>query len=289
MNRKKGILALLSTVLIWGTTMVVTKIALSSFAPMTLTFVRFMIAYVCYLPFAFQRGYSFGLSIKPRMLLLGFTGIALFFGSQNLGLFYTSAASASIILAAVPAVITGMAIYFLNEKPSRVQLIGIGLTVVGIIIVSLGGSPDAHSPNPLLGNSILIVCVLAWGAYTILIKKTQENLPALVLTTAVTGAGLLFLVPMMLGEWLITPLPVLNLAGLLAAVFLGIVASGISMLTWNIALSVIPASAAAPYINLVPIIGLLSAVFMGERLDWLQISGAIFGLVGVWISSERSH
>jgi drug/metabolite transporter (DMT)-like permease len=289
MKRKKGFLALIITVLIWGTTMVVTKVALGAFSPMMLTFVRFMIAFLFYLPFALPRGYFFRLSIKPSILLLGFTGITLFFGTQNLGLYYTSAASGSIILAAVPAVITGMAIYFLNERPSRIQLLGIGLTVIGIIVVSLGGSPDIHSPNPLLGNVILIVCVLAWGAYTIQIKQVKEKLPALVLTTAVTGAGLLFLLPMMIGEWLLVPVPGIDGPGLAAAIYLGIAASGLSMLTWNIALREIPASSAAPYINLVPILGLVSAMLMGERLDGLQLSGAVLGLLGVWISSQSAH
>jgi drug/metabolite transporter (DMT)-like permease len=63
-------------------------------------------------------------------------------------------------------------------------------------------------------------------------------------------------------------------------------ASGAGLLVYNRALRVLDASLVGAYINLVPIVGVLTAVlFLGESLAGWQITGAVLALVGMWLAS----
>ena len=50
---------------------------------------------------------------------------------------------------------------------------------------------------------------------------------------------------------------------------------------WTYALRHVPASAAALYINLVPVVGLVSALLFGERVGAVQLVGGALAVVGV--------
>jgi drug/metabolite transporter (DMT)-like permease len=77
-----------------------------------------------------------------------------------------------------------------------------------------------------------------------------------------------------------------TMQGWASVVFLGAVASGFGLLIYNRALQVLDASLMGAYINLVPIVGVLTAVlFLGEALHGWQIVGALLALLGMWLAS----
>jgi drug/metabolite transporter (DMT)-like permease len=59
------------------------------------------------------------------------------------------------------------------------------------------------------------------------------------------------------------------------------VASALPIFLWNYALRYVPASAAALYINLVPVVGLVSALLVGERVGAAQLVGGALAVAGV--------
>ena len=90
--------------------------------------------------------------------------MALFFGFQNLGLLFTSAGNAALIQTGVPAAAAVLAYLFLNERIPRKRLLGVGLSVLGVLLVS-GAMPTGGDPLYLLGNALIVGSVLAYGAY----------------------------------------------------------------------------------------------------------------------------
>ena len=84
-GRHGGVVALLIAVTIWGSTFVVTKSVLGEAGPFFVTAARFFIGLAVLLPFALRAGFRFGLATRPVFLLFGLTGVALYFGLQNLG------------------------------------------------------------------------------------------------------------------------------------------------------------------------------------------------------------
>lgn len=283
-------LALLCAMVLWGSTFIVTKILLQEAGPFFVTVGRFLIGLVVLLPLATRQGFRFRLALRPGFLLFGLTGVALYFGLQNLGLLFTSAGSAAFIQAGIPAAAAVFAYLFLKEHIPRRRLYGISLSVLGVLLVS-GTTPTGSGALYMLGNLLIVGSVLAYGAYATQGKtlRTVDSHPAAVVTAASFAAGLLFLSPFLAGELLLVGLPELSLRGWLILLYLGIGASALTLFLWNFALKYVEASAAAVYINLIPVIGLLFALAFGESASPAQIMGGTLAIVGVLLSESAGN
>src|SRR5947208_15820333 len=88
---------------IWGSTFIATKLVVKDIGPFTLAAVRFLIATLALLPFAWRQGYRFSISLRPRFLVLGLIGIAPHYALQNVALLYTTAPSAALLVGGIPA------------------------------------------------------------------------------------------------------------------------------------------------------------------------------------------
>lgn len=287
MKLNRGNVALILTVTIWGGSFVVTRSLLAEVGPFTASVLRFFIAWLFLAPFAYRRGYRLSLALRPTFLLFGLTGIALFTALSNMGLVFTSASSASLIQAGIPAVTTLLSVLLLKERVSRLQLPGIALSVVGLLFVT-GIHMDNQGSEPLLGNLLVIGSIFAWAAYTVQGKKLiSASQSWLIITTASVSAGLLFLLPLSIGELWLQGMPHLRYDGLLQLLYLGGLSSALAYGLWNYGLRFLDASEAAPYINLIPVIGLfLSVLILHESLNLVQVAGGAITLLGVWLSNR---
>lgn len=282
---RKGLVALLVTVAVWGSTYTITRAALTEIGPFALSVLRLAIAFVALYPLAHRRGYRPRMSVQPRYLGFGLTGIAGYFGLQNLALGYTSAVSAVLIQGLIPAITTVAAVLLLGERLRPLQWLGIALAVVGTAIVSQAAGQEAVGANPLLGNLLMVACVLVWTAYTIQGKRLTAREPAVVNTTASILAGTLILAPLAAWE-LRDGLPSLSPLTWAAVFYLALVASALTLFLWNYALETVPASLATAYLNLMPIVGVGFGLAAGEPLLLPQLLGGALTLSGVWIADR---
>lgn len=289
-GRRLSVLALLVTMAIWGSTFVVTKAVLAEAGPFVVTVARFGIGLGVLLPFAYRRGFRLRLALEPTFLLFGLTGVALYFGLQNLALVFTSAANAALISAGVPVAAGVLAFVFLREPIPPRRLVGIALSVLGISLVS-GTMPTGSGSQTLLGNVFMLLAVLAYGAYAVQGRalRSGEPYPAAVATAASFTAGLLFLLPLAAGEVLLIGAPHLDSQGLFVLIYLGVAASALTMFLWNYALRHVPASAAALYINLIPVVGLGFALLWGETVGVTQLVGGTLAVAGVLLGDAASR
>ncbi|HEY7874952.1 MAG TPA: DMT family transporter, partial [Actinomycetota bacterium] len=65
---------------------------------------------------------------------------------------------------------------------------------------------------------------------------------------------------------------------------LGVFAQAVAYGLWNLALEHVDASVAGPYVNLVPVVGVVLALAIGETLTALQIAGGVTVALGVWMN-----
>jgi drug/metabolite transporter (DMT)-like permease len=269
---------------IWGSSFVVTTLVLDEAGPFAVTALRFGIGLLVLLPFAYRRGFRLRLVFESAFLLFGLTGVALVYGLQTMALVFTSAANTALISAGVPVVAAVLARTFLKELIPPARLIGIGLSVLGVGLVS-GATPPGADPSGvvLLGNALMVGAVVAYGAYAVQGRalRSGEGHPAVVATAASFAAGLLFLIPLAAGEVILFGAPDLGAQGWIVLAYLGAGASAMPIFLWNYALRHVPASAAALYINLVPAVGLASALLVGERVGAVQLVGGALAVAGV--------
>ena len=287
-SRLVGTAAALGAVIIWGLTFVPSKVALSEMGPFTLAVLRFGVALVILLPLVTPwRLRPLDLARLPwrTLMALGLTGVAIYFGFQNLGLARTSATEAGLISGSVPAVTAALSAIMLRERLRVSRIAGIGGSMAGVAVMLVGSSPNGG--GSLSGDLLMLVSAAAWAVYTLLNKKTTGTVPDGLMLVSTIAFGALFLAPAALFEVATAGFGPVSSTGWLSVIFLGAGGSAAAFFCWNAALSRLDASEASTYINLVPLVSVISAALvLGERPTLSQLLGGALVIAGVYMAGR---
>jgi drug/metabolite transporter (DMT)-like permease len=277
---------LVVVMVIWGASVPVSKAAVAEVPPLLLAWLRFAITALLLWPAyrSRRRAGASAIALRPA-LGLGLTGIALYYLGYNVGLMYTSATHAALIMSATPALTLVLAAVWLHERFTPVTIAGVVLSVAGVLLIVTGRTAGAHAPDPLLGNALIIAAVGAWAVYTILAKRSA-HLDPLVVTVATSVAGVALLTPAVVVEFALGARMALTATGFAAVVYLGVVASALGYAMYSASLRVLGAAQASTYLNLLPVVGVASAmVMLGERIDTRTLVGGVAVLAGVALAT----
>ena len=277
---------------VWASTFINIKVLLLQLPPNTIAFLRFLVASLAlglYLLCTRQP------AIRPqdwlRLAACGLTGVTLYNFLQNQGLRYAGSTDAAILAAMAPVFLALLAWLLLKERISCVQALGIIIALAGSFLVATNGSLAGFALNPqrLFGDFLVLLTGLAWAIYSILVKTLLERYPATTVLAYTTFAGTLFLLPLSLTE-----LPVnfaaVTLSGWLNIIYLGLFASAMAYLIWNLALGQIPAVTAAAYIYLIPVLTAAMATFYYRQWPNLYtVTGGLIVLSGTYLAVKQSR
>lgn len=286
----RGHLLAIGTIIVWGETFISSTVALRTLSPIELLAARMLVAILALLVIAPRR-----LKLKSRkhewyLMGAGLSGVTLYFLFENLALTYTSSANCSVIVSTAPFFVAVAARLFLNEaKLSRSFFIGFAIAMAGVCMVSYAGHSLKLNP---LGDALCILAAIMWAAYCVFIRKLEGyGYNTLLLTRRIFVYGLLFLVPVAaVFGFSVTPADILNRDTLLHVLFLGLVASALCFVTWNIAVRLIGPVKTSVYIYLVPTVTIVCArVALNDAIHPLALAGAGLTLVGLVISQRRGR
>ncbi len=188
MSKQKAYLASLIYAIVVGLSFLVTKITVPYASSILILAHRFTIAFITYLIFLFINKPKMLFTKKKVISLLPITIFypILFFALQVFGLKTTSSTNAGIINATVP-IITIIIFALLGNKPSKVQILSVFLSVSGVLIIfsnnfnSLGGN--------IIGIILLLISAISFAIYSILVKKILKNVTVHELTFIVVSSG----------------------------------------------------------------------------------------------------
>jgi drug/metabolite transporter (DMT)-like permease len=286
-----SILMLLVTMLIWGSTFVVTKGINEQVSPFTLALVRVTIGALVLLGCAFVRqargGEHSRWSALPwgTMVTMGLVGVVVYYAVFNYSLVYTSASQGALVQSCIPAMTALVAVVWLREHASVLRWTGIALSMAGVLIVFSGAAAQSGNAS-LLGNVLMFISAVLWGIYTSMAKRVA-NFDPLQVTAGIMGAGAVLLLPMAAFEVAAEGMPKVNLQGWLGMAYLGAGASGLGYMLYSAALKHVDASEAGVYTNLIPIVGVVTGMMLGEPLSLRAMVGGAVVLFGVWLTSRQ--
>lgn len=268
-------------VVLWGTTFVVSDRALASMSPAVLTVARFALALVILVPLAARRDGMAAAIWSAPVALLGATGVAAYYGLQNVGLVSTSAGTAAVLQAVLPIATALIAVVWLRERLSPVLLAGLALATVGVALVAGGLAAEASA-----GAALITLGVLAYALYTVLLRREPDRDPV-VLAAATCSWGVAFLLPWLVGEALAGEARLEVDAGAVASlVYLGLAASALTLLLWTYGAARVPASTAGVFTASIPAVGYLCAVGAGEPSSWAKTIGSVLALLGAALAAS---
>mgnify|MGYP001604786040 FL=1 len=158
----KGFLILLFLTLLWGCNYPAVKISNLGFSPIFNALLRSSIASVL--------GILYCLSIKEplfhrdRRLFHGFV-VGMLFGLEfvciYVGMFYTDAARAGILINTSPFIVVLGAFLFLKERLGILRIIGLVLAFIGVYLVFLG-KPSTWNSSMLFGDILELGAAVLW-------------------------------------------------------------------------------------------------------------------------------
>jgi drug/metabolite transporter (DMT)-like permease len=275
-------LALVATAVIWGTTAIGIKVALETYPPFILSVGRWLISLAIMLPM--MRRFGVRPILDRRTFVLGLFGILGFNAFFTLGLERTTAANGSLINGALPVVVAFLSFLLLSERLAPVRILGIVISMVGVAVTVLGATLDAS----VLGNVLIFGAVLSWAIYTIYNRERMkgENTMGIIAGSALFGVTMM--VPLAAIEWAQeTPeAPSLKLVAIILYLSLGPAMAANYM--WVFALTRVPASQAAVFSNLTPIVGIvLAGLILDEPITKYHVVGSILVIAGVLLTTWR--
>lgn len=283
---------LILTTLFWGGNSVAGKMASGEISPMLLTLSRWVLAVLFIAPFALKDLKREWPVIRQHWLTLVFYG-AIGFTLFNLLLYTaltkTSAVSASIVQAALPATVYLFNFILFRVRVTIWQIAGFFVTLAGVMIVATHGDIARLATLDLnAGDALVLVAVVVYAIYTVYLRyKPKLNWKSLIVVLA--GSAAMAAVPGVIWEWQTGNLILPGHKGLMIALYTGIFPSIISQLFFIKGVELIGANRAGIFINLIPIFGTALAILLiGEPLEGFHITALVLVIAGIWLAERKA-
>lgn len=277
----------LLTGLAFAGSFVAAKYATVELPPFTITLLRYIVALavlggIALLPKA--ASLKMAARDMPACAVLGLFGIvgyhSLFFAALN----HTSVGNTAVINAFNPAVTAVMAALFIRERLSWVNYGGVIIALAGVIlVVTRGRVGSLIEGNVNLGDLLMLAAVTSWAIYALVVKKLSQTYNSLALTFHAALFSLPMLVILSLIEHPFGRIMAMSSTVYWAVLYMGIVASGIGYLLYNLSIRRIgPTKTSSMVYSIVPVtVAMLAAVFFGEPITVVMAASIVLVIVGL--------
>jgi drug/metabolite transporter (DMT)-like permease len=279
------------TALCWAGNAIVGRLAAGRIPPVTLSFLRWSIAFLIILPFAWKhlvRDWEAIRSHLGTMVVLSITGIAAFNTLQYWALEHTQALNTLLLQSAGPLFVAVWSLILLGIRLSLAQAGGIVLSLTGVLVILLHGDlTTLRNIEFNRGDLIFTVALAIFGLYSVLSLK-RPKIHGLSFVGFTFGCGAACLIPLWIWELLSRPVMQLDAANLLSLFYVAVFPSTLAYLCFNRGVQLIGANRAAPFFHVVPVFGsVMAIVFLGERPQLFHIVGFALVLTGVFVASRK--
>lgn len=283
--------ALLVTIL-WSSSYVLIKSGLNEVPPLYFATVRYALAFaiLATMDRVSHKGRkaSNGNPHRRRSMLIliaaGITGYTVAQGFQYVGLLFLPAVTTSFLLTLSPVFVLFIGTAALNERPSRLQILGLAMALVGAYSFFY---ERISWQGEWFGVGVVLLSGIGWAVYVVIIRGLQKTnaLDSLRLTTVTMGIGVVGMMALssVTGEY--APL---TIDLILVVVWLATINTALAFFLWNWVLKTLPAYELTVVQNLMLIeIALFALLFLQETITVLMMVGMALVIGGVLMVQTR--
>ena len=272
--------------LFWAGNFVLARALHTDIPPIALSFWRWTTALLILLPFALpglRAQWPLLLRHWPLLTLLGILGITNYNTFAYLGLQDTTATNGVLLSSATPVIIVALSFLLLKQRVRVPQLLGILLSLVGVVVIATEGRPQSLGGMTLnRGDLWILAAGLDWALYSVCLRWRPPELEPLTFLSAIMGIGLIPLIGLYAWDLALGHRFAINATNLGAIGYVGLFPSVLAYIFWNRAVHEMGANRTGQYMHLMPAFGaLLATLVLGERLLWFHAVGA--GLIALGI------
>ena len=285
-SQAKAASFLIGATLFWAGNYVVGAGAVRSMSPLSLVYLRWLLAAVPLVLIAHLlekpawRDVLRRWAVLAALSLLGLVGYTLLVYHA---LRHTSPLNAALINSFNPALIVVASATFLRERFGWRGAGGLALGLLGVVLVLTGGRVHAvFAVRYNFGDLLMLLAILCWTAYTILARRLR-GVPPVAATAVQAAIAVAVLTPFAAAGHVQLP-PTREAATSLA--YIAVFPSVVSYLLWNSALAVIPAGKAGVFLNLITVFTASASMMTGKPITLPQVAGGLLVLAGVLLASR---
>ncbi|RJF64407.1 DMT family transporter [Rhodopseudomonas palustris] len=279
------------TSLFWAGNAIVGRFIAGHFPPVTLSFLRWSVAFLIVIPFAWRHLVADRMMIRRHIKLLvavSVIGISTFNTLQYTSLQYTSALNVLLLQSVGPLFVAVWALIILGVRLTLMQAVGVFASMIGVAVIILHGNVAELAAIELnYGDLLFLGAMAAFGLFTVLSQK-RPAIHGLSFLAFTFGCGAVFLVPLLVWELSVRTPPAFDLINVSAVAYVSIFPSIVAYLCYNRGVRMIGANRAAPFFHLIPVFGSAMAIlFLGEQPHLYHAVGYALVIIGVVAAARK--
>jgi len=287
---------LVFTMLTWGANAVAARLAVGEIPPMLLTCLRWSVCCAALALTSRAQIATHWRSLLPRwrsillMGALGFTGFnALFYAAAH----HTTAINIAIIQGTIPVLVLIGSLFLYRTRITGLQIVGAVLTMGGIAVVASQGELARLAALEFnIGDVWIVIACVLYAGFALGLRQ-RPAVPAIVFFAALAAVAAIVSLPFVAVEIAMGQSYLPSAKGWLLVLFIGLLPSFISQLTFMQGVALIGPARAGMFMNLVPIFGpLLAVMVLGEPLSAYHAVALALVLGGIYIAEylgARKH
>ena len=294
--------ALMLTVppLLWAGNAIVGRLVHELIPPLTLNFLRWLLAFVLLLPIANQalRASSPLWTHWRRYALLGLLGVGCYNSLQYLALQTSTPINVTLVGSSMPVFMLLVGALFFKQTVRKRQMTGAVLSILGVMVVLCRGDWQAlANVHLVIGDVFVLMATAAWSWYSWLLSGTQEP------TEARSNWANFLMAQMVFGLFWSAAFSGAEWAGLTgiadahiswswplvaALVYVSVGPAVLAYRFWGLGVQNVGPNIAGFFVNLIPVFtATLSALVLGEMPQLYHAAAFVLIIGGIVVSSRK--
>ena len=212
----------------------------------------------------------------------------LYFLAESYGVSLVSSTVSAVIISTIPIFTPIVAYLFLNDKISRLNIIGIVISFIGVIMVVLG--KDFYFSGSIKGIILLFCAVLSALGYAVVIVRLTHKYNSFTIISWQNIIGTLMFLPLFFifdfNEFRFSHFTDVIIVNIL---YLAILGSSVAYVFFTYAIKNIGITKASLFTNLIPVFTAIFAYyFLKEELSLYKIIGVLVVVFGLFLGQTKS-
>ncbi len=208
------------------------------------------------------------------------------------GLQLSTPINSGVIVTLTPIIILILSAYFLKERLTGFKYLGIFLGFSGALLLILYGNTSqiSNAPNVPLGNVMMLINAVSYGAYLVTVKPLTKKYSTVTLMKWMFLLGVFLTSPITFSEASAVSWSTLPFDAIWRMAFVIIGTTFLAYLFNVYALKALPPTTIGAFTYLQPLITIVYAVLTGnDTLDVIKILACILVFLGVYLVSKKSN
>jgi drug/metabolite transporter (DMT)-like permease len=289
MNRKLFLVyaCAILAMIFWSYSFIWYKEVFVFFKPLTLILFRLIIssAFLFILTLSLRRLNRIHKEDIKHFFLLAFFEPFLYFIGESFGVSLIPSSLAAVIVATIPLFSPIGAFYFHSERISKMNFLGIVVSILGVGIVIFYKGFGQIDANPI-GVSLMFVAVFAALCYSVVIKKMTTKYSIFSIITYQNTFGIIFFVPLFfIFEFDHFKTVKITWDAMVPLLKLGIFSSTFAFIFFTFSIKNLGITKANVFTNMIPVLtAILAWIYLGEEFTFTKIVGIFVVIGGLFLS-----